>query len=86
MSETYAIKKKSKHSIIFLFVRGYFSEIKLTREQCSTLIAECIAFQCRFNEQVFSPKSWKNFGADPYCRFREKRNFNFEKWRHRAEE
>jgi len=29
----------------------------------------------------------KNFGADPSCRFREKRKkrtFNSEKWRHRA--
>jgi len=29
--------------------------------------------------------SGKKFGADPSCRFREKRTFNSEKWCHRAE-
>jgi len=36
----------------------------------------------------FFPKSWKKIGADPSCRFREKRrnaHFNYEKWHHRAE-
>jgi len=48
----------------------------------------CIAFQCRLWEQVFSPKAWKKFGANPSFRFREKRKNctnNSEKWRHRAE-
>jgi len=37
------------------------------------------------NEQVIFPKPWKKFGANLSCRFREKRTFNSEKWRHRAE-
>jgi len=31
-----------------------------------------VFFNAGWNEQVFS-KSWKKFGADPYCRFWEKR-------------
>jgi len=29
------------------------------------------------DEQVFSPKSWKNFGIDSCCRFQEKRKNHF---------
>jgi len=36
------------------------------------LKAGWIFFQCRFNEQVFPPKSWKKIGEDPSCCFQEK--------------
>jgi len=44
-----------------------------------------VVFKAGCNEQVLSPKPWEKFGADPPCRFREKRTFNSEKWHHRAE-
>jgi len=49
------------------------------------LKTHCIAFQYKLCEQVFSPKPWKKFWCRFVLSFREKRNFNSEKWRHRAE-
>jgi len=46
------------------------------------LKAECIA-GCK--EKVFFPKPRKKFGTDSSCRFRGKRTFNSEKWRHQSE-
>jgi len=36
-------------------------------------------FTAGCNEQVFSPKPWKNFGADSCCRSGEKRKNRFHK-------
>jgi len=38
-----------------------------------------LLFNADYNEQVLSSKPWKEFGADSFCRFREKRTFNSEK-------
>jgi len=45
------------------------------QKQCVvvTLKAGCSVFQRRLYWQVFSPKPWIKFRADPSCRFREKR-------------
>jgi len=32
-----------------------------------------VLFNAGCNNQVFSPKPWNKIGADPSCRFREKR-------------
>jgi len=41
-----------------------------------------LLFNAGCNEQVFSPKTWKKkIGADPSCRFREKRKKRtFNQW------
>jgi len=44
-----------------------------------------LLFNAGRNEQVFFPKLLKKFGVNPSYRFRDKRTFNSEKWRHRAE-
>jgi len=42
----------------------------LKKEFC--VKAGAVLFNAGCNEQVFFPKSWKKFGSDPSCRFREK--------------
>jgi len=44
----------------------------------------CFSMQVVMNK-CFLLNSEKQFGANPFCRFRDKRTFNSEKWRHRAE-
>jgi len=44
----------------------------------------CFSMQAVMN-RCFLLNPEKNFGANPSCRFWEKRTFNSEKWRHRAE-
>jgi len=44
----------------------------------------CFSMQIVMNK-CFLLNAEKKFGADSSCRFRKKRTFNSEKWRHRAE-
>jgi len=53
-----------------------------------SLRPNCFVLDC-FSMQVVMNKCFllnpeKKFGADPSCRFQEKRTFNSGKWRHRA--
>jgi len=44
----------------------------------------CFSMQVVMNK-CFLLNPEKKFGANSSCRFREKRTFNFKKWRHQAE-
>jgi len=70
----------------FIFCLFYdsvsFSTMKLPAELKGRV--HCFSLQIVMNKWFLLNRE-KKIGTDPSCRFREKRTFNSENWRHRAE-